>query len=95
MALLRRRHPLRLRTVTCCSASGRRTGTTSSGSPSRASCSPRARGPTTPAACVVLRVADRAELYRVLAEDPYTTEGVATERVIREWNPTIGQLSAQ
>lgn len=44
---------------------------------------------------VVLRVADRAELYRVLAEDPYTTEGVATERVIREWNPTIGQLSAQ
>ena len=39
----------------------------------------------------VYRVADRAELDRLLDEDPYTTEGVAADRAIHEWNLVIGE----
>jgi hypothetical protein len=35
-------------------------------------------------------VADRAQLDRLLDDDPYTTEGVAAQRQIREWNITLG-----
>lgn len=39
----------------------------------------------------VYRVADRAELDRLLDEDPYTTGGVAEERAIHEWKLVIGE----
>lgn len=38
----------------------------------------------------VYRVADRAELDRLLEQDPYTTDGIAAERVVREWTITLG-----
>lgn len=38
----------------------------------------------------VYAVADAAELDRLLAEDPYTTERIAAARVVREWRITIG-----
>lgn len=38
----------------------------------------------------VYDVADPAALYRALADDPYTIEGIAAERVIREWTVVIG-----
>lgn len=38
----------------------------------------------------VYRVADADELTRLLDADPYTTEDIATERVIREWKITLG-----
>ncbi|MGH3759553.1 YciI family protein [Actinophytocola sp.] len=39
----------------------------------------------------IYRVADRAELDRLLDADPYTTGGVAESRVIHEWRPVLGQ----
>lgn len=39
---------------------------------------------------LVFKVADRAELDELLAEDPYTTEGVAVERTVREWKIVLG-----
>ncbi|MDQ3406353.1 MAG: YciI family protein [Actinomycetota bacterium] len=39
---------------------------------------------------VVFRVGDRAELDDLLLIDPYTTEGVAVDRVVREWNIVVG-----
>ena len=39
----------------------------------------------------IYRVADRAELDRLLAEDPYTTEDVAAERTVHEWKLVLGQ----
>lgn len=39
---------------------------------------------------VVYQAADQAELDRLLADDPYTTQGVAAERSIREWRITMG-----
>lgn len=38
----------------------------------------------------VYQVADQAELDRVLAEDPYTIEGVVAHRAVREWQPLLG-----
>jgi uncharacterized protein YciI len=38
----------------------------------------------------VYRVADEAELKPLLERDPYTTEGIAAERVVREWKITLG-----
>lgn len=38
----------------------------------------------------VYQVADRAELDRLLAEDPYTIEDVAAGRTIRQWKLTLG-----
>jgi uncharacterized protein YciI len=39
----------------------------------------------------VYQVADEAELDRLLADDPYTTEGIAEARTIREWRITLGK----
>ncbi|WP_018686647.1 YciI family protein [Actinokineospora enzanensis] len=39
---------------------------------------------------VIIKAADRAELDGILAVDPYTTEAVAAERVIREWTIVMG-----
>lgn len=39
---------------------------------------------------VVYEVADQVELYQALAEDPYTIEGVAAERSVRELNVVLG-----
>lgn len=52
-----------------------------------------AAGPWTDdtAGFAIYRVADRAELDRLLAEDPYTTEGVAAGRTVHEWNLIIGE----
>jgi uncharacterized protein len=44
---------------------------------------------------VIYRVADRAELDRLLDVDPYTTDGVAEERAIHEWNLVIGEWAGQ
>jgi uncharacterized protein YciI len=38
----------------------------------------------------VYHVEDAAELDRLLAEDPYTTEEVAAKRVVHEWKITLG-----
>ena len=38
----------------------------------------------------IYQVADRAELDRLLAEDPYTIERVAADRTVREWKLTLG-----
>jgi uncharacterized protein YciI len=37
-----------------------------------------------------LRRIDEAEVARVLAEDPYVTEGVSGERTVRRWQPILG-----
>lgn len=42
----------------------------------------------------VYRVEDRAELDRLLAEDPYTTDGVAAARAVHEWNLVLGAWAA-
>jgi uncharacterized protein YciI len=41
---------------------------------------------------IVYQVDDRAQLDRFLAEDPYTTEGVAANRTIEEWKILLGSL---
>ncbi|GLZ37569.1 YciI family protein [Actinokineospora sp. NBRC 105648] len=38
----------------------------------------------------VVKAADRAELDKILAEDPYQLEGVVAERTIREWTIVLG-----
>jgi uncharacterized protein YciI len=38
----------------------------------------------------VYRVEDAAELDRLLADDPYTTEGIAARRTVHEWKITLG-----
>jgi uncharacterized protein len=43
-------------------------------------------------AMIVYAAADRAELDRLLAGDPYTVEGVGGERTIQEWQPFIHNL---
>ncbi|HEX2133350.1 MAG TPA: muconolactone Delta-isomerase family protein [Actinophytocola sp.] len=42
----------------------------------------------------IYRVADRAELDRLLDEDPYTTEGVAAARRIHEWKVVLGSVGS-
>jgi uncharacterized protein YciI len=42
----------------------------------------------------IYRVADRAELDRLLAEDPYTVDGVAAGRTVNEWNLVLGSVGA-
>jgi uncharacterized protein YciI len=39
----------------------------------------------------IYRVADRAELDLLLAEDPYTKEGVADGRAVHEWKLVLGE----
>jgi hypothetical protein len=41
----------------------------------------------------IYRVDDRAELDRLLDEDPYTTQGVAADRAIHEWKLVLGEWS--
>lgn len=38
----------------------------------------------------VYQVTDSAELDRLLTADPYTVEGIAAERIVREWTITLG-----
>lgn len=38
----------------------------------------------------IFQVADRAELDRLLADDPYTLDEVAADRTVREWKLAIG-----
>jgi uncharacterized protein YciI len=40
----------------------------------------------------IYRVADRAELDRLLAEDPYTVDGVAAARTVNEWKLVLGSV---
>lgn len=42
----------------------------------------------------IYRVEDRAELERLLAEDPYTIDGVAESRRINEWKLVLGSVGA-
>ncbi|SDP81986.1 hypothetical protein SAMN04487905_109242 [Actinopolyspora xinjiangensis] len=39
---------------------------------------------------LVYETTDRAELDRILAEDPYAKEGVLAETTVREWKPLTG-----
>ncbi len=39
----------------------------------------------------IYRVADRAELDRLLDEDPYTTDGIAAARTVHEWKLVLGE----
>lgn len=41
-------------------------------------------------ALVVYRAADVAEAQRLVAEDPYTREGVSAGATLREWTVVIG-----
>lgn len=43
----------------------------------------------------VLAAADRAEVDELLAQDPYTTGGVAAARVVREWKIVLGPWAGQ
>lgn len=43
----------------------------------------------------IYRVADRDELDRLLARDPYTTEGVAASRTVHEWKIVLGSVGDQ
>lgn len=42
----------------------------------------------------IYQVADRAELDVLLAEDPYTTDGVAASRTVNEWKLVLGSVGA-
>jgi uncharacterized protein YciI len=42
----------------------------------------------------IYQVADRAELDRLLAADPYTTGGVAAARTVNEWKLVLGSVGA-
>jgi len=55
-----------------------------------------AAGPWTDdsAGFAIYRVTDRAELDRLLDEDPYTTEGVAAARTIHEWKLVLGSVGS-
>jgi uncharacterized protein len=44
---------------------------------------------------VVYQVEDRDQLDTILADDPYTTEGVAAERAVREWDIRMGKWAVQ
>jgi uncharacterized protein YciI len=41
-------------------------------------------------ALVVYRAADAAEAQQLVAEDPYTREGVSADATLREWTVVIG-----
>lgn len=43
----------------------------------------------------VYRVDDRAELDRLLADDPYTTGGVVADRTVNEWRIVLGSVGPQ
>ena len=40
----------------------------------------------------IYQVADIAELDRLLADDPYTVDGVAKARSVREWKIVLGSV---
>jgi uncharacterized protein YciI len=42
----------------------------------------------------IYQVADRAELDRLLADDPYTVDGVAKARTVNEWKLVLGSVGA-
>ncbi|WP_436492837.1 YciI family protein [Actinokineospora sp. HUAS TT18] len=44
---------------------------------------------------VVFKTLDRSELDRILAADPYTTEGIAAARTVREWTIALGPWAGQ
>lgn len=44
----------------------------------------------TKGALVVYRAADAEEAQRLVAEDPYTREGVSADATLREWTVVIG-----
>jgi len=55
-----------------------------------------AAGPWTDdsAGFAIYRVADRAELDKLLAADPYTVDGVAAARTVHEWKLVMGSVGA-
>lgn len=44
-------------------------------------------------AMVVYRAQDEAEVQRLVAEDPYTREGVAADHRVRPWNVVVPSQS--
>lgn len=42
----------------------------------------------------IYQVDDQVELDRLLAEDPYTVDGVAKTRTVREWKIVLGSVGA-
>lgn len=42
----------------------------------------------------IYQVADRDELDRLLADDPYTVDGVAKDRTVHEWKVVLGSVGA-
>jgi uncharacterized protein YciI len=42
----------------------------------------------------IYQVADRAELDQLLADDPYTIDGVAASRTVNEWKLVLGSVGA-
>lgn len=47
-----------------------------------------------PGGLLILKAADKAEIARHLAADPYASIGVIDETIVREWTPVFGPLSA-
>ena len=47
------------------------------------------------AGLLVFTVADRAELDRLIAADPFAIEGLITELTVVEWNPLFGVFAAE
>jgi uncharacterized protein YciI len=46
-------------------------------------------------ALVVYRVADEAEAQRLVADDPYTLEGVSGDATLHEWSVVIGGVDGE
>jgi uncharacterized protein YciI len=42
----------------------------------------------------IYQVDDQAELDRLLADDPYTVDGVAKARTVHEWKVVLGSVGA-
>jgi hypothetical protein len=44
---------------------------------------------------IIFQVRDRVQLDQLLAEDPYTTEGIAADRQVKEWKAVLGSWLPQ
>jgi uncharacterized protein len=59
----------------------------------------RASGPVTGlgkrAGFIIMTVADREEVERLIAEDPFAIEGLIDELTILQWDPMFGAFSGE
>ncbi|WP_309130178.1 YciI family protein [Brevibacterium sp.] len=48
----------------------------------------------TPGGLLIMQAADKQEITRLLADDPYASIGVIAETSVRGWTPVFGPLAA-